>query len=142
MKSLRNIFASTNTISALNIYAWFYQRLFEEIAIQWDSQNCRFLHISEKRHLVKWAVNTFLGSVFTNGCCIYLIVKEFLSPKRLYLLELLVIQLVVIICGVFWFVVFISANLYGNNFVHAWNEIRNIILKTRKRFSGIKLVYE
>jgi len=81
-----------------------------------------------------------MGSVFSTGFCIYLIVKEFLSPKRLYPLELLLNQLMGIILGVFWFVVFVAANLYGNNFVHVWDEIRNILLKTRKRLGGMNII--
>jgi len=132
--------SATITMS-LNVHAWLYQRL-ETIAIFWDSQRSEFQHISDKKRLLKWAINTFLATVIGNACCIYIIVKEFTSPKRLYPFEFLLVQLSFIIFASFWSVVFISANLYGNDFVAAWNGSRKILLKVRKQFGGKLILIE
>jgi len=126
---------SYNSIRALNFYSWFYQR-FEDIAIQWDQRKSRLLHISEMRRLRNWTINTFLATGFSNGCCIYLIVKELLSSQQLYPLEFLLVQWSFVSFAGFWFVVFVSANLYGRNFVFVWNGARTNHLNVRKKVKG------
>jgi len=130
--------ASPNSILALNVHAYFYQH-FETIAILWDQRKSRFAHISEKKLLLKWAVNTFLATILSNGFCIYLIVKEFISPQRLYPLEFLLVQLSLVVFAGFWIVVFFSSNMYGSNLVCVWNERRKMLLNVRKR-TGSKLL--
>jgi len=44
--------------------------------------------------------------------------------------------------GGYWLVVFLSANLLGNNFVYVWNEMRNTLLKTRKLFGGVPATFD
>jgi len=127
--------ASTYSILSLNVHAWFYQR-FETIAILWDRQNSKFLHISKNRRLILWTISTLLSPIFSNGCCIYLIGKELLSSQRLYGLEFLLVQLTFITVGGFWLVIFIAANLFGDTFVCAWNAVRKILLNARKKFDG------
>jgi len=126
---------SVNIIRSINIHAWFYQR-FETIAILWDARKSQFKHISDKKRLITWTKNTFLATVIGKGCCIYIILKEFASPKRLYPLEYLLVQLSLIIFASFWSVVFISANLHGRDFVTAWNATRKILLNVRKKIGG------
>jgi len=126
---LDNNFCHTNkktpalSIKSSNVCADFYQR-FETIAILWDKQKAKLLHVSEKKRLIKWAINTCLATVFCNGCCAYLLIKEFVSSQRLYMLEFLFVQLPLIMFAAFWSVVLFAANLFGKDFVCAWIKMK------------------
>jgi len=136
---LWNKIVSALSIKSLNAYADFYQRI-QTIAILWHKQNARLLNVSEKKRLIKWAKNTCLATVINKGCCAYLLIKEFISPQRLYPLEFLFIQLSLIMFAAFWSVVFIAANLFGKDFVCAWNQMIKTLLNVRKHFGDNKLI--
>jgi len=122
------------SLRALNIYSNSYQRL-ETTCIMWDSKKQILLYNTGRKRLFWWSLNTCLGGGIVYGCCIYFLLKQFLSPVLLYPFMFLLTQFVVPVYGALWFAEFIASLLYGKDFVTIWNTERALLQQLCKRHS-------
>jgi len=114
---------STNlSVKAFNLYSKFYQR-FEIITFMWNSETNQLEFVSDKSKLRKWAFNIFLAPIFSNGCCIYLLVRELFAPVKKLGIDFIVFQTFLVIFALFWLVTSISSLTYGRSSVFSWNKI-------------------
>jgi len=122
---------STLSIMSTDVHAWFYQQRFETIPLAWIPEKRIFKHVYEKQRLLLWTLNTFLATVLGNGCCIFILTKEFLSPLPIFSYEVLIVQFTLCVFAGFWFTVFVASIFYGNNFVTVWNSYRKLLLEAQ-----------
>jgi len=126
---------SSFSILAIDIHAKFYQR-FEKISIMWQTHKSEFRLVKKPLEYITWSVNTFLAGIFSNGCCMFLILKEFISPETLYPFEFIIIQLALSVFAGFWAIVYVSSILYGGHFCTVWNTKRKLLLYIRRAYKG------
>jgi len=107
---------------AFDLYAAFFQR-FETIVFMWNSQKKQLIYVQSKRKLMVWIINTFLTTILSNGFCVYLLVRELLSPVKHLQTDFIVFQTFLVIFGFFWLVTGISSWFYGHDCVQAWNYV-------------------
>jgi len=118
---------STNlNIKAYDLYAKFYQR-FETIIFMWNVKNKELDYVKQISKLRLWIINTFLGTVFSSGLCLFIIVREFSSSTRRNLsFEYLAFQSFLAIFGFYWLLISICAFCYGENYAKAWNSVNGM----------------